>query len=82
MTFDSSLEVTMTEIDLEFVVGSTQAAFLTVGDNPELGLFFVTQDAGSVPGYDFITDTYTPPEEIVISSGDSIVLGSNRGSWY
>ena len=80
MTFDPSLEVTMTEIDLEFVVGESQQALLTVGDNPELGLFFVTQEAGSVPGYDFLTDTYTPPEEIVISSGDSIILGSNRAS--
>ena len=80
MTFDPSLEVTMTEIDLEFVVGETQAAFLTVGDNPELSLFFVSVGVGSVPGYDPLTDTYTPPEEIVISSGDSIVLGSNRNS--
>ena len=81
MTFDPSLEVTLTEIDLEFVVAAGQAALLTVADNPELNLFFdIPTQTGSVPGYDAEIDTYTPPEEIVISSGDSIVLGSNNAA--
>ena len=78
MTFDPSLEVTLTEIDLERVAAENRAAFLTISDNPELALFFdIPTQSNSVLGYDFLTDTYTPPEEIVISSGDSIVLGSN-----
>ena len=78
MTFDPSLEVSLTEIDLQFVRFASQAALLTIVDNPELTIFNDFPNGPSVPGYEPRNSTYTPPEEITISSGDSIVLGSNN----